>query len=124
MSFNYARANLTASRLIAGFGQAATLRKTGTPTGPAYDPTPGAATFHPVTVVDLDQRVRDRSGTLTGETMRTLYISAENVSPDKGDRIMLGSVSTDAAFDGSEIMEIRTLAPAGVAVMYEADMAR
>lgn len=124
MSFDYARANLTASRLIEAFGQTATLRKPGTTTGPAYDPTPGTPTFSAVTVVDLNERVRDRTGTLTGQTMRTLYIAADGVTVGKGDRIMLGSVSTDAAFDGSEIMEVRTLAPGGTVVMYEADLAR
>ena len=124
--FDYAEARTVATELIAEFGAPAVLRKQGASTGPAYDPTPGTATFHQLTVVDLEQRLKDREGSLIGETTRTLYIAAEGVEPAKGDRVKLGATAagmTDAAFTGyMEIGEIRTLSPAGTVVMYEADL--
>ena len=124
--FDYAEARAVATELIAEFGAPAVLRKAGAPTGPAYDPTPGTPTFHQITVVDLEQRLKDREGSLIGETTRTLYIAAEGVEPAKADRVMLGATAagmTDAAFTGwFEIGETRRLAPAGTLVMVEADL--
>lgn len=126
MTFDYARARSTAERLIARFGAPAVLRKQGASTGPAYDPTPGTATFHQLTVVDLEQRLKDREGSLIGETTRTLYIAAEGVEPAKGDRVKLGAIAvgmTDASFTGYlEIAEVRKTSPSGIVVMYEADL--
>lgn len=124
--FDYAEARTVATELITEFGAPAVLRKLGASTGPAYDPTPGAATFHQLTVVDLEQRLKDREGSLIGETTRTLYIAAEGVEPAKGDRVKLGAIAagmTDAAFTGYlEIAEVRRLAPAGTLVLIEADL--
>lgn len=124
--FDYAEARTVATELIAEFGAPAVLRKQGASTGPAYDPTPGTATFHQLTVVDLEQRLKDREGSLIGETTRTLYIAAEGVEPAKGDRVKLGATAagmTDAAFTGyMEIAEVRKTSPSGIVVMYEADL--
>lgn len=124
--FDYIDARAVATELITEFGAPAVLRKQGASTGPAYDPTPGAATFHQLTVVDLEQRLKDREGSLIGETTRTLYIAAEGVEPAKGDRVKLGAIAagmTDASFTGyMEIAEVRRLAPAGTLVLIEADL--
>lgn len=123
---DYLQKRALAARLIAKFGASAVLRKAGASSGPAYDPTPGTATFYQITVVDLEHRLKDREGSLTGETTRTLYIAAEGIEPAKGDRVKLGAAATgmtDASFTGAfEIGEIRRLAPAGTLVMVEADL--
>lgn len=115
-----------AREMIAEFGAPAVLRKAGVSTGPAYDPTIGTPTFHQITAVDLNHRVKDRSGALIAETTRTLYIAATGVAVAKGDRVKLNSVAAgmnDAGFTGYlEIGEVRVLSPAGVTVMIEADL--
>jgi len=126
MAFDYAMARATAERLIRNFGAPAVLRKAGASTGPAYDPESGTPTFHQITAVDLNQRVKDRSGALIAETTRTLYIAAEGVAPARGDRVKLNATAAgmnDAGLTGYlEIGEVRTLSPAGIVVMYEADL--
>lgn len=120
MAFNYTRAAATAQRLIASFGQSATLTKGNGVTGPAYKPTgytDGAE--HTIKAVDLNRMERDASGALTTQTRRTLYISTEGLSGvdvEKGDCVTIGS-------NKHEIEEVRPLAPAGVTVMWECDLA-
>ena len=97
-------------------GFTAMLIKAGTQTGPAYNPTFGAPSTHTITVVDTRERVRDQNGTLVGQTMRTLLVSAaDGVVPSKNDKI---------AIDGKdhEISEVRPLAPGGVNVLYKVDL--
>ena len=110
--FDYAASARTAASLIARFGGPAKLTKPGPTTGPSYDPTPGVATDHPITAVKLDERQRDRTGTLIGETVRTYYISTEGLSvvPDRGDSI-----------DGDQIDEVLPLQPNpnGVIILWE-----
>jgi len=119
MTFNYARAAATAKRLIANFGQTATLTKPGAVTGPEYAPTGyGAGTDYTIKAVDLNQMERD-GATLTGQTRRTLYISTEGLSGvevNKADTITIGGRK-------HEVAEARPLAPGGVNVMWEADLA-
>jgi len=115
MSFDYIDARATASSLIAEFGQAATLEKPGSETGPAYDPTLGAPVTYPVTVVDLNIVKRNMTDGVITETTRTLYIAAGGQVPVKGDRVQVGGV-------WHRIFEARPLSPGGVDVMYEADI--
>ena len=49
--------------IIAEFGATMALRKPGTPTGPAYDPTPGTPTYHEIVAVDTDEKQMDAAGT-------------------------------------------------------------
>ena len=129
MTFDYARARQTAERLIKRFGQPATLRQvenTGTEWAPEQ-----TITDTNITVVDLNERVRDASGTLIGETRRTIYISTEaGVTPAKGNKVFVG-LDKDAVAalteqqqseQSHEIGELRPLAPGGTAVMFEADL--
>lgn len=99
---------------IGEVGFSATLEKK-TTTGPAYDPTI-TATSHQITVIDDAQRVRDADGTLVGQTMRTLTVATGSATPAKGDRVqVLG--------EWREIAEVRPLAPGGVALLWEVDLA-
>jgi hypothetical protein len=114
MTFNYARAKATAERLIANFGQTATLRqisKGGDEWAPSLTETDTS-----VTVVDLNREVRDAAGTLTGQTKRTLYVStAAGVTPAKGDKVVIGGTE-------HEIDVVRTLAPGGTTLMWECEL--
>lgn len=114
MTFNYARSKATAERLLASFGQTATLRQI-TNSGDAWEPSL-TETDTSVTVVDLNREVRDASGTLTGQTRRTLYVSTSaGVTPAKGDKVVIGSTE-------HEIEAVRTLAPGGTTIMHEVDL--
>lgn len=115
MTFDYARSRATAERLLARFGQSATLRKI-TTSGPEYAPVL-TETDSTITVVDLERRVRDADGTLVGQSLRTLYVSTSaGETPEKGDKVVIGGVQHDIA-------EVRTLAPGGTVVMWECDIA-
>lgn len=99
---------------IGEVGFAATLEQK-TTSGPAYDPTVTTETYE-ITVIDDAQRVRDASGTLVGQTMRTLTVATGSATPAKGDRVQVLSV-------WHEIAEVRPLAPGGVALLWEVDLA-
>ena len=112
-------------------GYSATIRKTGAgaPANP-WDPPAGVPTYHPVIVLVSDKELRDVNGTLIGQTKRTITISgAAGVVPSDDDTIILGQAlayvddETDAGLAWQEIMAVRPLAPAGVAVLYELDLA-
>lgn len=114
MFFDYARSRETATRMITRFGQNATLIQN-TKSGPDYAPVL-SETPTPIKVVDLNRKVRDRSGALVGETKRTLLVAAETgVSPKKDDKVVLGGKK-------HEIEEVRTLSPAGTDVLFEVDL--
>lgn len=115
MAFDYTRSRATAERLIARFGQSATLRQI-VNSGPEYAPTQ-TPTDPAITVVDLSQRVRDAARTLTGETRRTLLVStAAGVTPVKADKVQIGGKWHEAA-------EVRPLSPGGTVILWEIDLA-
>lgn len=90
------------------------------PADPANDPTDYA-----VTAVEDIREVRDMSGMLTGVQKRTLTIDATGVAPLKSDTIAVGVAPADVAEDTTfeEIIAVRPLAPGGVALLYELDLA-
>lgn len=94
------------------------------PSTPWDTATPSAPTMHDVTAMDGNYRVRDASGTLIGQTMRTLTVAATGAVPAKNDRIAVGVAK--AYVDGNtvwhEISEVRPLQPGGVALMYKVDL--
>lgn len=114
MSFDYTRIRGTAERLLARFGQTATLVKPGATTGPEHDPQPGPATEHQITVVDENQMQRDQSGTLIGEAVHALIVStAGGIVPERQDRVRLAN-GRDL-----EIIDVRPTAPGGVVLLWE-----
>lgn len=121
MTFNYARARATAERLIARFGQTATLRRlesVGQQWAPKQFPTDTT-----VTVVDLDILKRDRDGSLTAESSRNLLISTSaGVAPRQDDKIVIGLAASAVSdqSDWHEIENVKPFAPGGTAVFYEA----
>lgn len=102
-----------------------TLRKEGDATGDPWNPTPGAPTYTTFYAVDDRREVRDASGTLIGETRRTLTVNATaGVVPSDDDRVAVGITAAEAD-DGSpwlDIIAVRPLSPAGIAVLYEIDV--
>lgn len=111
--------------------QSATIRKdgAGVPANP-WDPPGGTPTYHKVVVLQSDKELRDINGTLIGQTKRTITISgAAGVVPSDDDKIILGQAldyvdaETDAGLAWEEIMAVRPVAPAAVAVLYDLDLA-
>ncbi|WP_029620619.1 hypothetical protein [Pseudorhizobium marinum] len=106
-------------------GYPVTLRIPGTLTGPDWDPTIGPPTYKTLYAVEGFQEIRDASGTLIGQTRHTLTVAADaEAVPMKSYRVALGIAAEDAdeASAWVEILEVRPLAPAGVAALYEVDL--
>lgn len=113
--FNYARTAATASRLLQRFGAVATLKRRADAT---YDPATGttAPTVTPLqtvaVVVDYDAKSID--GTLIRQGDRRAYLDAA-VAPRQDDTLAWQGVDLT-------VVAVRTLAPAGAAVLYEAQL--
>lgn len=118
MSFNYARAQATALRLLTNFGADATLTKR---VQGAYDPSTGTSTVTetPYTVkavilnyTRLETGKMNDTGTLVEANDRKMFIQSLTVAPQPDDTI---------AFDGVtyRIVNIKTLDPAGTTVLQE-----
>lgn len=104
-----------------------TLRKAGAggPTKP-WDTTPADDPgLHELVAVDEYQQIRDAAGTLTGEQIRKLTVNATGAVPEKADRIAIGVAKADVAADTlfEEIKMVRPVAPGGVALMFELELA-
>ncbi len=71
------------------------------------------------------QEIRDQSGSLIGQTRHTLTVTADpDAVPLKSHTVAIG-ITAEQADESSawiEVVEIRPLAPAGVAVLYEIDV--
>jgi len=113
MTFDYARMKATADRLIAKFGQAATLRRP-TWTGTEQNPVAGTPTDYPVTVVvevyafsQIDgERVRR-------DDLKVLVArGALTVEPAVSDKIVIGGAE-------HAIVSVRPTNPGGTVVMHE-----
>jgi hypothetical protein len=110
--FNYTRAAATAKRLIARFGRVGSYIEV-TNSGTEYSPTLSKADPVAVTFVDLDQELRDASGSLVGQSVRTLYVSTgQDVTPKKGDLFVIDAVDL-------RVDRIKPLAPGGDVVFWE-----
>lgn len=115
MSFDYAKTAATALRLLQRFGAAATLTRTAAGT---YDPSAGtsAETVTSLTttacVFDYPQKYVDGSLILVGD--KQAFLSSER-TPKQGD------VLTWSAVDYT-VVAVKAVAPAGTAVLYEAQL--
>lgn len=85
----------------------------------------GAPTYHEVTAVQDMRRIRDQSGMLTGEVETVLMVDATGVAPLKSDLVAVGvrQADVDANTQFTEIANVSTTAPGGVAVLYEVELA-
>ena len=110
-------------------GFVCTLIQAGIAYGTESDPISGPDILTQIVVLDFEQAQRNRDGTLTETTKRTLTVSTEGLGaiiPAKGDRVAIGVLKADvtSATETHIIGEVRPLAPAGVAVLYEADLVK
>ena len=115
-AYDYSRAVATANRLLTRFGQLGAIRRTGAPTGPAYDPTPGAVVDHPARFAMLDYEASEIDGTRV-------------LATDKKALLAVGSLTITVALDDKLveadgtvykiIPPLKPLSPAGTVVMYE-----
>lgn len=115
-AFNYARPKATADRLIARYGQAGFVRRTGAPTGPAYDPTPGVDVDHAARFAMLDYEDTEVDGTrvLGTDKKALLAVGSLAITPALDDKLVEA--------DGTVykiIPPLKPLSPAGTVVMYE-----
>lgn len=106
-------------------GYPLTLRIPRATSGPPYDPVEEPPTYKTLHCVEGYQEIRDQSGTLIGQTKHTLTVTAKaEAVPLKSYRVALG-ITAEEASEASrwvEITEVRPLAPAGVAVLYDIDL--
>ena len=89
MSFDYARAQATAHRMVKRYGGAATLKRAGVGSGgTSFEPVE-EVTDHPCTAVVVPTEARDRSGTLIEGRESTAYIAAQGLAivPQTQDRL-------------------------------------
>ncbi|MEX0301958.1 MAG: hypothetical protein AB3N24_05995, partial [Leisingera sp.] len=81
--------------------------------------------LHELTALDDYLRLRDAAGTLTGEQIRKLTVDATGAEPWSGDEIAVGvakdAVTPDTKF--AEITKVTKVAPGGVPLMYELELA-
>lgn len=116
MAFNYTAAEATAHRLIANFGQAATLRLMTTTGGSAFDPTSGTQTTtnYSVTLVETDYTRAEIAGGLVERGDKKLLLSTDGltVTPALSDKIVMNSVVY-------AIIDIKPINPGGTVLLYE-----
>lgn len=90
-----------------------------------WDPPSGTPTYVELVVVQDTREMKDASGTLIGQTVRTLTCSATGVEPHDDYSIAIGvrmaEVTDATVFE--DILAVRPLSPAGIAVLYEIDLA-
>ena len=132
MAYDYSRAAATANRLIEKFGQAAVLRRQGTPNGPPHAPKLNS-TFHQIVCVRLDLKVNPfkqvdpaASWSVKAGQERLLVRVAEGVAPTTGDQIMMDGIAAFLAnqnelnFKRQLTVEfVSALKPGGVEVLFD-----
>lgn len=113
MAENWSAIAAEIAEAIASVGFAATISQPGAETGPDYDPTIGAATEVPITVIDDQIRRRDAGGAVT-ETVRVLTMSAA-VVPVKGQIVTVRG-------EELRIGKVMPLAPGGVDLLFDVEI--
>lgn len=119
-AFDYSRPLATANRLIARFGQDGFVQRPGTPTGPAYDPTPGTPVDHAARFAVLEYTSRDIDGTriLATDKMVYLAVGALTIEPTTSDLL----VEADASI--YKIIDVKPLKPATTVLFYQIQVRR
>ena len=104
-------------------GYPATIRRKSGTGGDPWNPTT-SSTLTTVRVLEENKRVRSVDGTYVDISKRTLTMAATGFVPQKADDVAVGITASQAsdASDWVVITEVRTLAPAGVAVLYELEL--
>ncbi|MGV1789181.1 hypothetical protein [Rhizobium sp. A37_96] len=115
--FDYDRTRTTAERLIAKFGQKASLRRIAS-SGPDYDPVQTSEDFA-CSLVDLDQSQAHIAETLIQRGDRMVYLSTEGLSitPTLADKMLIGSAE-------HAIVDVQPLSPGGTVVFWQLQVRR
>jgi hypothetical protein len=113
-SFNYARAQATALRLLDRFGQAGEIWRDVPGGGPVWDPGEPTIQKIPCTVAVLKFDNKDIDGTLIKASDKKVYIAAKGLAivPVTTDKLMIGEVS-------HSLVRVMPLNPAGTTVYCE-----
>ena len=115
-TFDYAKSNATALRLLTEFGHSVTLKRV---TGNSYNPATGTNTPTYSTLTgtgaDFDYTPGEvtRSGGLVQVADRKLYLATGGITSDPlpNDLVIIGAVTWT-------VMAVARLAPGGVTVLY------
>lgn len=85
----------------------------------------GAPSYFEVTAIEGRRTIMDRAGSAVSRTDRVLMTDATSGEVLKSDRVAVGvrqaDVDADTAFE--EIIDVETVAPGGVALMYKVTLA-
>lgn len=114
MSF-YEDLRATADDLLREFGASVTLRKPGAMIGAGHSRAPGTPTTHTVRALEVDGRFMSRGGTLVEAQKRMVLISAVGTAPAQQDEIQIGG-------EWLRLGEVSQIAPAGMVVIYQAEV--
>lgn len=125
--FNYARARQTANRLISRFGGPGELRRSSEPNdgdmtnGMTPEPGEGADESHPCTLVVVDYTDQERAASLVAQNDRRALIATKGLTirPDESFSLVLF-----ADPEPFQIVSCKPLSPAGVDVLYDAQVRR
>lgn len=113
-AFDYSRPLATANRLIERFGQLGAVSRPGTPTGLAYDPTPGTPVTHPARFVITDYSSRDIDGTRILATDKKALVAPGSLTSDPA----LADKLVEADGTAWNIVGVETLRPAETTLLY------
>jgi phosphopantothenate synthetase len=114
--FNYQRAQETASRLIASFGEGGkpngSIVRT-SKTGPAWEPVT-QQTAYSVKLVTMEYSDKNRESQLIQVGDKKVYVSVNGlpITPTEADRVVVDGVS-------HAIISVKKVRPANVTVFYE-----
>ena len=105
-------------------GYPATIRRQSSSGGDPWEPTTTSA-YTTIRVIEENRRVRSADGSYVDMVKRTLTMAATpGFTPQRSDDVALGITASEATADSKwlVITEVRALAPAGVAVLYELEL--
>jgi len=91
-----------------------TLHKAGAPSTQPWDP-PGEPTDYLLTAVEYPVDIRNRDGTLIQNDDVFLMLEAGSVAPELADKITVGD-------DLLQVVNVKPLKPAGIAVLYDVQL--
>ncbi|MBB3234436.1 hypothetical protein [Phyllobacterium endophyticum] len=113
-SFNYARAQTTALRLLEKFGQFGEIWRDVPGSGPVWDPGETTIQKTPCTLAVLRFDNRDIDGSLIKASDKKVYIAAKGLAivPVTTDKLMIGGLS-------HSLVRVWPLNPAGTNVYFE-----
>ena len=128
--FDYIESQADADELIEEFGQIGAIPRT-LMGPPPNEWTPGeeTTTYHPIKVAVLPINERDVDGTLikAGDQQALISPKGLTIEPTTTDIVLINGAFVGAEYQGGEawiISSLKTLAPAGVTVLYDAVVTR